>query len=375
MLIKIKDKCYKFYNSYLKGNIQNIVLVVCISGFIFGFFMGYLITQSDKMEMAQLEETTSKNQVLSKQEEVLTDEERTIKISKEVSPAIVVVKNKIYVDKGEEKVLVDRGIGSGVIYTGDGYIMTNHHVVKGASQISVVISSGEEIQAQLIGQDEKTDLAVIKIKEKNLTHAELGDSNNLKVGERVVAIGSPLGEEFSGTVTSGIISSTERNLNLGNRNAKLIQTDTAINPGNSGGALINKDGKVIGINSLKISSGQVEGMGFAIPINTALPIINELIENGYVKRAWLGLGLGDSELPRGICIGGIMKGGPADKGQIQEGDIIVRVDNNRVKNIAELSSLVDEYLPNDVVELTLIRNNKEIKTKITLAETPKSSTF
>ena len=365
----IKEKCLEIYNSYIKGNVQNMVLVVCISGFIFGFLMGYLMTESENMEIAQVEKASGQNL------KQINDEDKIVKISEEVSPSVVVVKNKIYVSEGREKVLTDRGVGSGVVYNSDGYVITNQHVVRGASVISVTLEDGQEYEAQIIGEDEKTDIAVIKIDKKNLKEAQLGDSDKLKVGETVVAIGSPLGEEFAGSVTSGIISYTERNLNLGNRNAKLIQTDTVINPGSSGGALINKEGEVIGINSLKISSSKVEGMSFAIPINIAKSVAQEILEDGFVKRAWLGLGLAESKEPQGVYIGGIMKDGPADNGEILQGDIIVKAGNKVVRNIADLSSIIENHSPNDVVELTVLRNREKLIKKITLGETPKSSPF
>lgn len=369
--MKIKKKCMEIYNSHIKGNVQNIMLVVCISGFIFGFFMGYLMTESEKMEMAKVEEVASKK--LEGEQE--TSESDIVKISEEVSPSVVVVKNKIYAGSGANKVLTDRGIGSGIIYTDDGYIITNQHVVRKASAVTVVLEDGTEYECKVIGEDERSDLAVIKIESENLRNGKFGNSANLKVGESVVAIGSPLGEEFSGTVTSGIVSSTERNLNLGNRNARLIQTNTAINPGNSGGPLINSRGEIIGINSLKISSAQVEGMAFAIPINTARPIVDELIENGFVKRAWIGLGLANSKKPEGVYVGGIMKKGPADNGKLREGDVITKIDSVRVKNISELSKQIETYSPNALIELTIIRDKLELKLEITLGETSKSSPF
>lgn len=354
--MKFKEKMMDFYNNYIKGNTQNIILVVCISGFIFGFFMGYLMNQSENMEMAEIEAADGKKITIKTQE---TD---IVKIAETVSPSVVVVKN-------------NRGTGSGIAYTDDGYIMTNQHVVRGASSITVLLADGTEHKAKVIGEDLRSDLAVIKIDIENLVHGNFGDSENLKVGETVVAIGSPLGEEFSGTVTSGIISSTERNLNLGNRNAKLIQTDTAINPGNSGGALVNSKGEIIGINSLKISSAQIEGMAFAIPINTARPIVDELIESGFIKRAYLGLGLADSKNPKGIYIGKIKTAGPADNGKFKRGDIIIKLGGVDVKNTLELSKLVESYSPNALVEITILRHGVEINAEITLGETSKSSPF
>lgn len=375
--MKIKERCKSIYTDHIKGNIKNIILVVCISGFVFGFFMGYLMTESEKMEMAQIEEVASEKLKSTKniENESKKNDIDIVKIAEEVSPSVVVVKNKIYIGKGDNKILKDRGMGSGIIYTDDGYVITNQHVVRKASIVTVVLEDGSEHECKVIGEDPRSDLAVIKIEGENLHHGKFGDSSRLKVGESVVAIGSPLGEEFSGTVTSGIVSSTERNLDLGNRNAKLIQTDTAINPGNSGGALVNSKGEIIGINSLKISSSQVEGMAFAIPIDTARPIVNELIENGFIKRPWLGLGLANSRKPEGIYVGGIMKDGPGDNGKLHKGDIIIEIDGIRVENISQLSKKVETYSPNALVELTILRDNKDIKVSITLGETSKSSPF
>lgn len=369
--MKIRKKCMEIYEVHIKGNVQNIVLVVCISGFIFGFFMGYLMTESEKMEMAKVEEVNSK--ILEQEKE--TKESDIVKIAEEVSPSVVVVKNKIYAGSGQNKILTDKGVGSGIIYTDDGYIITNQHVVRRASVVTVVLEDGTEHECKVIGEDERSDLAVIKIEKESLPNGKFGNSANLKVGEPVVAIGSPLGEEFSGSVTSGIVSSTERNLDLGNRTARLIQTNTAINPGNSGGPLINSRGEIIGINSLKISSSKVEGMAFAIPINIARPIVNELIESGFVKRPWIGLGLANSKRPEGVYIGGIMKKGPGDNGKLYEGDIITKVDDKIVKNISEFSKQIETYSPNALIELTIIRDKVELKVGITLGETSKSSPF
>ena len=371
--MKIKERCKSIYQNHIKGNVQNIILVVCISGFIFGFFMGYLMTESEKMEVAQAKEVSGER--LEKRSETSTGEGDIVKIAEQMSSSVVVIKNKRYVGSGINKTLVDSGVGSGIIYTDDGYIITNQHVVRDASAVTVILEDGTRHDGKVIGEDVRSDLAVIKIEGEDFKDAKFGNSESLKLGEMVVAIGSPLGEEFSGSVTSGIVSAKERNLNLGNRNAKLIQTNTSINPGNSGGPLINGRGEVIGINSLKISSAQVEGMAFAIPINTVKPIVNELIENGFVKRAWIGLGLANSRRPEGIHIGAIMKGGPGDNGELQEGDIITNIDDVNVKNISELSKQIEKYSPNALIELTILRNKVERKVKITLGETSKSSPF
>ncbi|AFS77679.1 serine protease, trypsin-like protein [Gottschalkia acidurici 9a] len=360
--MKIKSKVNKLYKEYVKGNSNNILLVVCISGFIFGFFLGYLLVESDNMEQLQALEASSEKDV--KQDPI-------VKIAKEASPSIVVVKNKAYIQKQGQKILTDRGIGSGVVYKKDGYIITNQHVVRGASAISIVLDNGEEYEGRIIGEDAKTDLAVIKIDKNDLKRGNFGNSDDLKVGERAIAIGSPIGQEFSGSVTSGIISATNRSINIGNRKVNLIQTDAAINPGNSGGALINENGEIVGINSLKIASSQIEGMAFAIPINTVTPIVDELIVNGYIKRPWLGLGLKNSKSPEGVYIGGISKNGPADKSNLAVGDIIVKINTNRVRSTVELSSIIEKYDPNDKIKVTVKREQKEMQIDLILGETSK----
>lgn len=168
--------------------------------------------------------------------------------------------------------------GSGVIITGDGYVVTNNHVVEGARSISVVLADGRRLPARLVGVDKPTDLAVIKLDGRGFPAAELGDSDLLRVGETVVAIGSPISDEFRGSVTQGIVSGLKRTIQLSSRTLELIQTDAVINPGNSGGPLANSEGKVIGINALKIDHPQVEGMGFAVPINVVRPIVARIIE-------------------------------------------------------------------------------------------------
>ena len=204
-------------------------------------------------------------------------------IAKKAGPAVVGVVSKIttttYFGLSQEQ----EGGGSGIIINSDGYIITNQHVINGATTVKVVLNNGKEYDAKLIGQDRKTDLAVIKIEETNLPTAELGQSSALEVGELAVAIGNPMGLEFAGSVTAGVISALNRTMTVDGRQYTLIQTDAAINPGNSGGALVNKYGQVIGINTVKIGASGYEGMGFAIPIDIAMPIINELLESGYVK--------------------------------------------------------------------------------------------
>ena len=192
--------------------------------------------------------------------------------------------------------LTERGTGSGVIYDKSGLIATNNHVVEGASEIIVSLTDGRSVKGKVLGADAATDLAVVKIDENNLPVADFGDSSTLQVGEPAIAIGNPLGLEFRGSVTAGVISALNRSIQLGERKFDLIQTDAAINPGNSGGALVNAEGEVVGINSAKIAVSGVEGIGFAIPINSAKPILDELAKKGRVVRPYIGASLVDKDI-------------------------------------------------------------------------------
>ncbi|MBQ7760123.1 MAG: trypsin-like peptidase domain-containing protein, partial [Acidaminococcaceae bacterium] len=205
-----------------------------------------------------------------------------VSAAKKVGPAVVGITNKAYVRDFFNRVkFIERGTGSGVIYDAqNGLIATNHHVVEGASEIIVSLTDGRTVKGKVLGEDAATDLAVVKVEEKDLPVAAFGDSDTLQVGEPAIAIGNPLGLEFRGSVTAGVISALNRSIELGERKFNLIQTDAAINPGNSGGALVNADGEVIGINSAKIAVSGVEGIGFAIPVNTAKPILDQLADKG-----------------------------------------------------------------------------------------------
>lgn len=204
------------------------------------------------------------------------------KVAESVGPAVVGISNKTEGYFGQE----DQGSGSGIIFDPNGYIVTNNHVIDGAQKITIKLSTGKVLNASLVGTDRRSDLAVIKVDAKNLPVAKFGDSSKVKVGDVAIAIGNPLGEEFAGTVTAGIVSATNRKIQYAGAVYKLIQTDAAINPGNSGGALCNDAGEIIGINSLK---EKAEGIGFAISINEAKDIIKSLMDYGKVSRPYLGV--------------------------------------------------------------------------------------
>ena len=269
------------------------------------------------------------------------------------------------------------GTGSGVIMTEDGTILTNAHVVNGAQSITVRVMDGGEYEATLIGLDEKTDLAVIKIDADNLTPAEFGDSSSIVQGEIAVAIGNPLGLAFEGSVTQGIISAVSREMEVEGRTMTYIQTDAAINPGNSGGALVNGSGQVIGINSVKVSSSDVEGLGFAIPISVALPIAEQLTTYGYVTgRPSIGISGGNVtdymvyyyRIPRGVLVELVTPDSGADLGGVEVGDVIVALNGVSATSMSALTNEKDKYNPGDTVTLTVYRDGEYIELNVVLGE-------
>jgi serine protease Do len=268
-----------------------------------------------------------------------------------------------------------QSLGSGFIINKEGYIITNNHVVDNADEIKVKLSDGREYKAKVIGRDSKTDLALIKISStfENLPILALGDSDKMRVGDWVLAVGNPFGLEQ--TVTQGIISATGRVLGSGPYD-NFLQTDAPINPGNSGGPLVNLKGEVIGINSAIVPGGQ--GLGFAIPSSLAKSITTQLKDKGKVVRGWIGVTIqtvtpdlaksfGMKEA-KGALVGDVVKGGPADKGGIKTGDIIVSFDGKNVKTSNDLPRLVAETPVGKSVEVTVIRDNKEVRISIKVEE-------
>lgn len=269
------------------------------------------------------------------------------------------------------------GKGSGIIISKDGYILTNRHVIEGASQITVKLTDGTSYTATIIGSDSKLDIAILKIDATNLSPVTFGDSSILKVGELAVVIGNPLGN-LGGTVTDGIISALEREITLGGVSMNLIQTNAAINPGNSGGALFNNKAELVGIIIAKSSGIDIEGLGFAIPINDVKDAIQEIIDLGYAKgRAFLGVSLEDASYSYGFfnfsyTIGAGVKSvvpnsGAANAG-VQVGDIIVGVNNTKISTSSDVISTLANCNVGDKVTLSIIRNNSQITLDVTLGE-------
>jgi len=266
--------------------------------------------------------------------------------------------------------------GSGFIITADGYIVTNHHVIDDATTIKVILSSGETMEAELVGSDGENDVALLKIDGQNLPTVSLGDSENLQVGDQVAAIGNPLGE-LTNTLTVGYVSALDREINTDGAPINMLQTDAAINSGNSGGPLFDMYGNVIGITTAKFASSQIEGLGFAVPINDAMYIVYDLIEYGYVtSRPWMGVSVKDMDsvtasyysLPVGVYVGEVTEGGAADKAGVEAGDIIIGLGEREVTCYTDLSAALKKYKAGETAEMTLFRAGAELKVEITFDE-------
>lgn len=299
-------------------------------------------------------------------------------IAKKVSPAVVGVSTKSTVSSGSNFFggsQEEDGMGSGIIFNSDGYILTNYHVISGAQQITVILSNKKEVPAKVVNYDSSMDLAVIKLNQNVALPgvAELGNSSSLQVGDQVVAIGNPLGKEFLGSVTSGIVSALNRQVQVdSSKTENFIQTDAAINPGNSGGPLVNSLGQVIGINSAKIGSTGVEGIGFAIPIDLVKPKISSL------SKPILMLGITCSDIsssdaqqnnvPQGVAVIQVNPSSPAEKAGLQANDIITKFDGKSIKTTDELNSIKASHKAGDKINIQVYRNGNTESLTLTLTE-------
>lgn len=311
-------------------------------------------------------------------------------IAEKVGPSIVGIKIIYKVDNpfaffGDVE-REAKGEGSGIIVRKDGYILTNYHVIESAmdngkqtGKVEVYLPNNNKksISAKVIGGDSRTDLAVIKVDQDNLPIAEFGDSSKVKVGELAVAIGNPLGMEFAGSVTAGVISAVNRTIDIDGKTLNLIQTDAAINPGNSGGALVNSLGQVIGINTVKLASTGVEGLGFAIPSNEIKPVMEQLIKYTYVKgRPQIGIGgvnidartSRQYDLPVGVYVRQVSPFSGAERAGIQVGDVITEFAGKKVKTIEEINEIKKKYKVGDIVKVVINRDGEEKTLSLKLTE-------
>ena len=270
--------------------------------------------------------------------------------------------------------------GSGFIYSADGYIITNYHVIESASSIKVTLYDGKSYDAQLVGYDESNDVAVLKIDAKDLTPVTIGDSDNLNVGDSVIAIGNPLGE-LTFSLTSGAVSALDREVTMSNNvTMELIQTDCAINSGNSGGALFNLYGEVIGITNAKYSGSSgsgasIDNIGFAIPINSVRSIVDSIIEKGYVAKPYIGVMVSDVSdeaisygTPAGAAVVSVTEGGPAEKAGLQANDIITAVDGKEISGKSGLSSIIADCAAGDKLTLSVYRQGQTLTVTVTVGE-------
>ncbi len=276
----------------------------------------------------------------------------------------------------------ENNLGSGVIVSSQGHILTNNHVISGAKDIEVLLKDGRYFRASLVGRDLETDLALLKVSAQNLPTIHFGDSSNLQVGDIVLAIGNPFG--LGNTVTSGIVSALNRSRFRTNDFDNFIQTDAAINPGNSGGALVNTQGEMIGLNTINITnSGGSQGIGFAIPSSMARDVMHQLISFGEVRRGWIGIEAKEispmlaqqlnNEIEHGLLIIGVLQNGPGQKAGVQAGDIITHINNIKITSAKKTLDMITNLRPGDIAVLRGIRHHQSMQFKVIAEERPQMS--
>lgn len=373
------------------GIAASMMLICCgliVAAIVFGFNGsvsypdlegGFVIDEKEETQEkedsgsnSQREEGAVYNMPEITKEEKTGEELSLVDINKKVKNSVVGI---LIAEQNAEDVAFS---GSGFIISQDGYIMTNDHVIEGSAKVKVVLSDGiTEYDAVIVGEDERSDLAILKIEATGLQPAELGDSDQLEVGETVVAIGNPYGMELAGTVTDGIVSALNRKIEMNGSFMTLIQTNASINPGNSGGPLVNAYGQVIGITSSKLVATDYEGIGFAIPINHAVSITEELITYGYIKtRAYIGIQGSDltaayakyHNLPQGVYVSYVDPECDAAAKGLQEDDVIIGFNGKEITSMAELNDLKDSFHPGDQVTIKVWRDGEEFEITITLTE-------
>lgn len=357
--------------SFFKKHKQGTLLASCFLIALAGGFAGSgIASHMAKKDSVVLYETAPNKQSSGERKEgILTVKE----VNEHVAKSVVEIQTESISTNPFFPQAVQSGAGSGVVLSEDGYIVTNHHVINGADKIVVITNDGKSHPAKLIGHDAATDLAIVKIEEKNLVPAVLGKSNALEVGDTAIAIGNPLGT-LGGTVTNGIISALDREITIDNQQMHLLQTNAAINPGNSGGGLFNDHGELIGIVNAKSGGENIEGLGFAIPIDRAKPIIENLISNGYVKgRPSLGVMLSMANNPYDqnnsvLFVVDVVEGSAADKAGMKKGDQILNIDGKSVSDLSDLKTVLNEHKAKDTVTIKVLRENETKEIKVVLDE-------
>ena len=363
------------------------LVLAAAMGFAGGFVGARVGNAGNKVVIQQVERTDSS---AASGTAVSSSGMTTSQVSEMVSPSVVVITTEQVVYSqwswyGQNQ--VESGAGSGVIISSDGYILTCAHVVSGASQITVTIGD-TDYTATVVGEDDTSDVAVLKIDATGLTPATVGDSDSLSVGDSVLAVGNPLGE-LGGTVTSGIVSALNRSVTIQGTSStntmSLIQMDASVSPGNSGGGLFNMNGELIGLVNAKSSSSDAEGLGFAIPINDAIEVAQDLLENGYVSgRPYMGItyiAVTDSQTAAqlnvnayGVYVVDVVQGGPADKAGLKAGDRIVSIDGTEIAQKDDLGTLIQQHSAGDTLSITVARDGQMQTVSLTLGEKNASTT-
>ena len=363
------------------------LVLAAAMGFAGGFVGARVGNAGNKVVIQQVERTDSG---AASGNAVASSGMTTSQVSEMVSPSVVVITTEQVVYSqwswyGQNQ--VESGAGSGVIISSDGYILTCAHVVSGASQITVTIGD-TDYTATVVGEDDTSDVAVLKIDATGLTPATVGDSDSLSVGDSVLAVGNPLGE-LGGTVTSGIVSALNRSVTIQGSSStntmSLIQMDASVSPGNSGGGLFNMNGELIGLVNAKSSSSDAEGLGFAIPINDAIQVAQDLLENGYVSgRPYMGItyiAVTDAQTAAqlnvnayGVYVVDVVQGGPADKAGLKAGDRIVSIDGTEIAQKDDLGTLMQQHTAGDTLSITVARDGQMQTVSLTLGEKNASNT-
>ena len=363
------------------------LVLAAAMGFAGGFVGARVGNAGNKVVIQQVERTDSS---AASGTAVASGGMTTSQVSEMVSPSVVVITTEQVVYSqwswyGQNQ--VESGAGSGVIISSDGYILTCAHVVSGASQITVTIGD-TDYTATVVGEDDTSDVAVLKIDATGLTPATVGDSDSLSVGDSVLAVGNPLGE-LGGTVTSGIVSALNRSVTIQGSSStntmSLIQMDASVSPGNSGGGLFNMNGELIGLVNAKSSSSDAEGLGFAIPINDAIQVAQDLLENGYVSgRPYMGItyiAVTDAQTAAqfnvnayGVYVVDVVQGGPADKAGLKVGDRIVSIDGTEIAQKDDLGTLMQQHTAGDTLSITVARDGQMQTVSLTLGEKNASNT-
>lgn len=366
---------YEYPKKKKNSNVKTVILCVALSAAV-GFGSGALaVNMLGTPPQTVVYQNPNNTALTSTSNETLNNVSQVASL---VANSVVEIKTEKTVTSTFLQQYVSEGAGSGVIYSSNGYIVTNNHVIEGASSITVTLNDGTSYPAELIATDSKTDVAVLKIDKNDCVPVILGDSDTLVVGEAAVAVGNPLGE-LGGTVTNGIISALDREITLDGRTRNLLQTNAAINPGNSGGGLFNANGELIGLVVAKSSGTNVEGLGFAIPVNDVKQVVEELLTNGYVSgRPAMGVkivsittyqqALSYNVNKYGVYISEVISGSAAEKAGLQANDYIISLDGVVVESYDELSAILDSHAVGDTLDIQVQRDREILDLTITLQE-------